>query len=139
LSTPITLVNEKTPRVPPVQILEQSRDPKIGERIVQSIAPSIYGHEFPKMALVMSLFGGVSIDANDKHRIPDEIMCSCWETPERSRNKVLEYAEYTAPRADHSTGKGASVVGLTASVHKDPITKEWKLEGGALVHADKGV
>jgi DNA replication licensing factor MCM2 len=51
----------------------------------------------------------------------------------------LKYAEQTAPRAVYSTGKGASAVGLTASVHKDPITKEWTLEGGALVLADRGV
>ena len=36
-------------------------------------------------------------------------------------------------------GKGASAVGLTASVQKDPITREWTLEGGALVLADKGI
>lgn len=46
---------------------------------------------------------------------------------------MLKYAEATAPRAVYSTGKGASAVGLTASVHKDPLTKEWTLEGGALV------
>jgi DNA replication licensing factor MCM2 len=51
----------------------------------------------------------------------------------------LKYAEKTAPRAVYSAGKGASAVGLTAGVHKDPITKEWTLEGGALVLADKGV
>lgn len=36
-------------------------------------------------------------------------------------------------------GKGASAVGLTASVHTDPLTREWTLEGGALVLADQGL
>jgi DNA replication licensing factor MCM2 len=39
----------------------------------------------------------------------------------------------------YTTGKGASAVGLTASVHRDFQTKEWTLEGGALVIADQGI
>lgn len=56
-----------------------------------------------------------------------------------SAPQFLKYVEKTAVRAVYTTGKGASAVGLTAAVHRDPLTREWTLEGGALVLADKGV
>jgi DNA replication licensing factor MCM2 len=120
-------------------ILALGRDPKIGEKIVRSLAPSIYGHEFCKMALAMSLFGGVAkhYDQN-KHRIRGDVNVLLLGDPGTAKSQLLRYAEQTAPRAVYSTGKGASAVGLTASVHKDIVTKEWTLEGGALVLADQG-
>jgi len=121
------------------KILELSRDPKIGDRIVQSMAPSIFGHDNCKMALAMSLFGGVPKNINDKHRIRGDVNVLLLGDPGTAKSQLLKYAENTAPRAVYSTGKGASAVGLTASVHKDPLTKEWTLEGGALVLADRGV
>jgi DNA replication licensing factor MCM2 len=121
------------------KIMELSRDPKIGDRIVQSMAPSIFGHDNCKMALAMSLFGGVPKNVNDKHRIRGDVNVLLLGDPGTAKSQLLKYAEVTAPRAVYSTGKGASAVGLTAGVHKDPVTKEWTLEGGALVLADKGV
>ena len=51
----------------------------------------------------------------------------------------MRYAAHTAPRAVLTTGQGASAVGLTAYVQRHPVTKEWTLEAGAMVLADKGV
>ena len=51
----------------------------------------------------------------------------------------MKYTEKIAPRAVFTTGQGASAVGLTAYVQRSPVTKEWTLEAGALVLADKGV
>ena len=55
------------------------------------------------------------------------------------RSQLLKYCCSLISRAVYTTGKGASAVGLTAGVHKDPLTKEWTLEGGALVLADNGM
>ncbi len=61
----------------------------------------------------------------------------CLPLPPSSRPQFLKYIEKVAHRAVYTTGKGASAVGLTAAVHKDAITGEWTLEGGALVLADR--
>lgn len=59
--------------------------------------------------------------------------------PGTAKSQFLKYVEKTGNRTVYTTGQGASAVGLTAAVRKDPTTKEWTLEGGALVLADKGV
>ena len=119
-------------------IFELGRDPKIGERIMSSIAPSIFGMKHAKRSIALSLFGGVPKNVSG-HRIRSDINVLLLGDPGVAKSQLLKYAEKTAPRAVYSTGKGASAVGLTAAVRKDPSTKEWTLEGGALVLADKGV
>lgn len=116
-----------------------ARDPRIGKRLVKSIAPSIYGHEDIKTALCLALFGGVAKDVNRKHRIRGDINVLMLGDPGTAKSQFLRYIQNTAGRAVSATGQGASAVGLTASVRKDAITHEWTLEGGALVLADKGV
>lgn len=120
------------------EILQLSRDPRIGKRIIASIAPSIYGHTHMKTAIALSLFGGCPKSVNGKHKIRGDINVLLLGDPGTAKSQVLKYCEKTAPRAVYTTGKGASAVGLTAGVHRDPITKEWTLEGGALVLADRG-
>lgn len=116
-----------------------ARDPNIGRRIRKSIAPSIYGHDDIKTAIALSLFSGVHKDVGGKHRVRGDINVLLLGDPGTAKSQFLKYVEKTASRAVFTTGQGASAVGLTASVRKDPMTREWTLEGGALVLADKGV
>ncbi|TDL22611.1 MCM-domain-containing protein [Rickenella mellea] len=120
------------------QMRALAQDDRIRKRIIKSIAPSIYGHEDIKTAIALSLFGGVSKDIMRKHRIRGDINVLLLGDPGTAKSQFLKYVEKTAHRAVFTTGQGASAVGLTASVRKDPITREWTLEGGALVLADKG-
>lgn len=128
----ITPEEEKTFR-------SMSNQPDIIDQIVSSMAPSIYGHKYIKTAIACALFGGVPKDVNGKHSIRGDINVLLLGDPGTAKSQILKYVEKTAYRAVFSTGQGASAVGLTASVRKDPVTKEWTLEGGALVLADKGV
>lgn len=122
------------------RIKELSRDPAIAERIIRSVAPSIYGHKDVKEAVALSLFGGCAkTGGGGTHRVRGDINLLLLGDPGTAKSQFLKYAEKTAPRSVFSTGKGASAVGLTAGVHKDPLTGAWALEGGALVLADQGV
>ncbi|KAL4995636.1 MCM2/3/5 family-domain-containing protein [Aspergillus recurvatus] len=120
------------------EIRALSREPDIVEKIIRSIAPSIYGHQDVKTAVALSLFGGVRKEAQGKMSIRGDINVLLLGDPGTAKSQILKYVEKTAHRAVFATGQGASAVGLTASVRRDPLTSEWTLEGGALVLADRG-
>ncbi|KAL2109865.1 hypothetical protein VUR80DRAFT_1911 [Thermomyces stellatus] len=121
-----------------IEIRKLSRDPDIVDRIIDSVAPSIYGHRDVKTAVAASLFGGVPKTARGGLSIRGDINVLLLGDPGTAKSQVLKYVEKTAHRAVFATGQGASAVGLTASVRRDPVTSEWTLEGGALVLADRG-
>ncbi|GAQ88362.1 DNA replication licensing factor MCM2 component [Klebsormidium nitens] len=121
------------------EVLKLSKDPRIGQRIIKSIAPSIFGHEHIKTGLALAMLGGQEKNVDGKHRLRGDINMLLLGDPGTAKSQFLKYVEKTAQRAVYTTGKGASAVGLTAGVHKDPITREWTLEGGALVLADRGM
>lgn len=120
-------------------IRDLSRQPGIAKKIINSIAPSIYGHYFIKKALSLAMFGGNPKDIGGKHKIRGDINVLILGDPGTAKSQFLKYVEQVFHRCVYTTGKGASAVGLTAGVHRDPITREWTLEGGALVLADKGI
>nr|CAD7433484.1 unnamed protein product [Timema monikensis] len=120
-------------------ILKLSKDHRIVDRIIASIGPSIYGHEYIKRGIALALFGGESKNPGDKHKLRGDINMLICGDPGTAKSQFLKYVEKIAPRAVFTTGQGASAVGLTAYVRRSPATREWTLEAGALVLADQGV
>ncbi|XP_041080079.1 DNA replication licensing factor mcm2 [Polyodon spathula] len=120
-------------------IVSLSKDERIGEKIFASIGPSIYGHEDIKRGLALALFGGEPKNPGGKHKVRGDINVLLCGDPGTAKSQFLKYVEKVASRAVFTTGQGASAVGLTAYVQRHPVTREWTLEAGALVLADRGV
>ena len=59
--------------------------------------------------------------------------------PGTSKSQLLSYVHKITPRGIYTSGKGSSAVGLTASVVRDPETRDMVLESGALVLSDNGI
>ncbi|KDR81703.1 hypothetical protein GALMADRAFT_221568 [Galerina marginata CBS 339.88] len=121
------------------KIAELQRDPALYEKLSQSIAPEIYGHDDVKKALLLLLVGGVTKVTGDGMKIRGDINICLMGDPGVAKSQLLKYISKIAPRGVYTTGKGSSGVGLTAAVMRDPVTDEMVLEGGALVLADNGI
>ncbi|XP_067683029.1 DNA replication licensing factor mcm2-like [Haliotis asinina] len=120
-------------------IVALSKDERIGERIFASMAPSVYGHEEIKRAIALAIFGGEPKNPGGKHKVRGDINVLACGDPGTAKSQFLKYVEKMAARVVFATGQGASAVGLTAYVQRNPVSKEWTLEAGALVLADKGI
>jgi MCM P-loop domain/MCM OB domain len=59
--------------------------------------------------------------------------------PGTSKSQLLSYVNKLSTRGVYTSGKGSSAVGLTASVVRDPETRDLVLESGALVLSDLGI
>ncbi|XP_030062648.1 DNA replication licensing factor MCM5 [Microcaecilia unicolor] len=113
--------------------------PNIYETIAKSIAPSIYGSSDIKKAISCLLFGG------SRKRLPDgltrrgDINLLMLGDPGTAKSQLLKFVETCSPIGVYTSGKGSSAAGLTASVMRDPVSRNFIMEGGAMVLADGGV
>ncbi|KAK3944968.1 DNA replication licensing factor mcm5 [Diplogelasinospora grovesii] len=121
------------------EFLELSRRPDLYNVMADCIAPSIYGNRDIKRAILCLLLGGSKKILPDGMKLRGDINVLLLGDPGTAKSQLLKFVEKVAPIAIYTSGKGSSAAGLTASVQRDSSTREFYLEGGAMVLADGGV
>merc|ERR1719327_1328031 len=113
--------------------------PGVADIISRSVAPSIFGSDDIKKSIACLLFGG------SRKRLPDglirrgDINVLLLGDPGTAKSQLLKFVERVSPVSVYTSGKGSSAAGLTASVMRDPSSRNFVVEAGAMVLADGGV
>lgn len=120
------------------EILELAKNPNILNMLVESMAPSIYGHDKIKESIIYQILGGVKKTRSDGGVARGDMHILLVGDPGSGKSQLIKRAQKIAPKSRYVSGKGTSGAGLTAAVVKDEFLKGWALEAGALVLANKG-
>lgn len=121
------------------EFLRMLRLPNLYDVFSKLIAPSIYGNDDIKRAITCLLMGGLKKILPDGMRLRGDINVLLLGDPGTAKSQLLKFVEKISPIAVYTSGKGSSAAGLTASVQRDTQTRDFYLEGGAMVLADGGV
>ena len=110
------------------------------KKLVGMIAPDIIGHEDVKQAMLFQMAGGVKIrDTDGRIKRVGDLHILVVSDPGIGKSRLGYAIQNLAPRSRYVDGKGASGVGLTASVVKDELMGGWAVEAGAIVLAHEGI
>ena len=99
----------------------------VHDKLVQSFAPSIYGHEIIKKGILAQLFGGNKKSFPGRGHTRADINICLIGDPSTAKSQLLQQVHRIAPRSISTNGRGTSAVGLTANVRKDIETREFVL------------
>lgn len=114
-------------------------DRNVYSKLVQSICPSVYGHEVVKKGVLLQLLGGVHKRTVEGINLRGDINVCIVGDPSCAKSQFLKWVNSFAPRSVYTSGKASSAAGLTASVVRDEESGEFTIEAGALMLADNGI
>ena len=121
------------------EIREFAEKENIFQIFVDSIAPSVYGYDYIKEAVVLQMFEGARPHKNNTFNDRYTIHILLIGDVGLGKSKLIEEVYNRCPRAIKSNGAGTTLAGLTASAVKDEMSGAWTMEAGGMVLADGGL
>ncbi|KYK35684.1 MAG: hypothetical protein AYK18_02865 [Theionarchaea archaeon DG-70] len=122
------------------KIKKFAKDPRVYDKLVASLAPTMYGLEDVKLAIILQLFGGEPKILKDATRIRGNIHILLVGDPAAGKSQLMQLTSKLIPRGKYVSGRGVTGAGLTATVVRDEqFLGGWVLEAGALVMSNRSV
>ena len=113
-----------------------ARDPDVYRNLLNSINPAIWGYDEVKLALILQMFGGVTVESNTAERIRGDSHILLCGDPSMAKSQMIRSIAKIVPRCVYTSGRSTSAAGLTVAAVRDEMTGQWTLEAGALVLAN---
>lgn len=107
------------------------------DKIIESFCPKVFGLFALKLALAMTVCGGVERVDEDGGRVRGDAHMLVLGDPGTGKSQLIRYTARLAAKSVITTGVGSTAAGLTASAVKEDGS--WNLQAGALVMADGGI
>lgn len=73
------------------EVLRMSHTPQIYERLVNSVAPTVFGHQDIKRAILLMLFGGVHKETHEGINLRGDINVCIVGDPSCAKSQFLKY------------------------------------------------
>lgn len=121
------------------ELQDMVKDDHVYDKLVRSIAPSVFGHEAIKKGILLQMLGGVHKTTVEGIKLRGDINICIVGDPSTSKSQFLKYVCRFAPRSVYTSGKASSAAGLTAAVVRDEEGGDYTIEAGALMLADNGI
>ncbi|KAH9618631.1 hypothetical protein KSS87_022528 [Heliosperma pusillum] len=121
------------------EIQRMRNTPDFFNKLVDSIAPTVFGHQDIKRAILLMLLSGIHKSTQEGINLRGDINVCIVGDPSCAKSQFLKYTAGLVPRSVYTSGKSSSAAGLTATVAKEPETGEFCIEAGALMLADNGI
>ena len=113
-----------------------SAELRLRNLLIQSICPEICGKFEIKLAILLTIIGGITRSINNI-RVRGQCHLLLIGEPGTGKSQFLKFAQSLSHRSVFTNGIGSSSAGLTVSCIKE--AGDWMLEAGALVLSDQGI